>query len=223
MASTEAAPEYGLADMLCTVPSAVAEELVTRNLWVRAPTSTDRFALLEAEKLILHITDLWFVVIQTVGGIAPLSNVNDDFDVSHSEPALGNTILLSIPPEGPLTGLRLSEEVVHEAMHINLSKYEEAIPLVKSFALMFSPWRSTPREARGVLHGLYVFSCVAQFMSLLLEFGELSAIERTHVCRRLREIVSDLTKIDEAHLVSNLTTKGAALANALLCMGKARR
>ena len=208
--------------MLRSLPDNISEELELRGLFVRHPTEADKCSLFRAEKIILQVSDLWAVVTSTVAGIAPLSNVEDAFDVSHSEPWLENTILLSFPPRGPLTGLRLAEGVVHEAMHICLSKYEEFMPLVKSLDLMFSPWRSAPRETGGVLHGLYVFSCVGQFIQQLLAIGELSIIERKHACGRLREIDRDIAKINDEQLVGNLTTEGRALANALLNINKRR-
>ena len=214
---------FGLTDMLLALPSSIVEGLATRGLCVRDPTEADRLALLAAQELILHVPDLCRVVARAVAGISPLSNVDNAFDVSHSETSLGTTILLSIPLDVPLARLRLSEAVVHEAMHLNLSAFEEAIPLVESFELLFSPWRSIPRKAGGVLHGLYVFSCIARFMERLLALGQLSPTERTHARRRLEEIDADIANVDNKRLVANLTVEGVTLINDLLLINKARR
>ena len=187
---------------------------------MREPTEMDKLALMEAQRLIERVPDLWFVVGRVVGSIVPLGNVDDGFDVSHSEPALGEMVLLSIPRHTPLTGLRVAEGVVHEAMHLNLSSNERLMPLVESADLMFSPWRSTLREAGGVLHGLYVFCCIARFMQYLLVVGKLSTVEKLHACLRLKQISSDLAKVDLERLVASLTTEGNTFANELLSMSK---
>ncbi len=217
------APLTGLADALVALPRSLREALGTRGLRVRNPTEADRLALLAAQQLIQCVPDLWRVVAHTVGRISPLGDVDEAFDVSHSEPLLGDIILLSVPPAAPSARLRLSEEVVHEAMHLNLSALEKAVPLVRSSELLYSPWRSTLREAGGVLHGLYVFGCLARFMERLLASKELSAAERAHSRRRVEDIDADLSKVDHGRLVANLTTKGAALTNDLLAASQARR
>ena len=190
---------------------------------MRNPTEADRLALLAAQQLIQCVPDLWRVVAHAVGRISPLGNVDDAFDISHSEPLLGDIVLLSVPPDVPSARLRLSEEVVHEAMHLNLSALEEAVPLVRSSELLHSPWRSTLREPGGVLHGLYVFGCLARFMERLLTSEELSLAERTHACRRIEEIDADLAKVDHGRLVANLTTDGTTLTNDLFAASQARR
>ena len=84
-----------------------------------------------------------------------------DFDVSCSDPSLPNSIFVSCPPVTEKDRVeRLAENLVHEALHLQLSLVERLEPLVSDVSReepIFSPWRGEGRTVRGLLHAVYVF------------------------------------------------------------------
>lgn len=99
-------------------------------------------------------------------------------------------------------------------MHLHLTNYEEVRPLVREFsALMKSPWRAEPRSFQGVLHGLFVFTCLAVYFRPIAELPALEVAGRKYIARRLREIGTEISGLEVAVLVAGLTTRGGALAN----------
>ena len=84
-----------------------------------------------------------------------------EVDVSYSEPSYPFSIFVSCPPATEEDRVeRLAENVVHEALHLQLSLVERLEPLVGEISreeLVFSPWRGEGRTVRGLLHAVYVF------------------------------------------------------------------
>ena len=72
-------------------------------------------------------------------------------------------IFISIPTSSDVRNLRVAEAIVHEAMHLNLTNLERVTELVRYNQPQISPWRAELRPAAGLLHGIYVFSCVSLF------------------------------------------------------------
>jgi len=137
-------------------------------------------------------------------------------DISHSEPHWADRIFISIPERSDRVGaLRLAENVIHEAMHLHLTVYEHNRPLVRDLiGQIHSPWRQAPRPYGGVLHGLFVFTCLREYFARLSQDQELVAVR--HICRRLQEIGAEIAQIDIKHLSAGLTDAGQALAVHLL-------
>ncbi|MYC83367.1 MAG: hypothetical protein F4X19_14940 [Acidobacteria bacterium] len=83
------------------------------------------------------------------------------YDVSFSLPCLPNSVFLSIPqPSEHDTTSRLTEAIVHEVLHLQLSLVERICPLVRNDAeqeFAYSPWRDERRPLGGLIHGLFVF------------------------------------------------------------------
>ena len=84
-----------------------------------------------------------------------------ELDCSYSRPDLPFSVFLSVPDHGTRARIeRVTEALVHETMHLQLSLVERRIPLVelgRPETVAFSPWRGSERNIRGVLHALYVF------------------------------------------------------------------
>lgn len=83
------------------------------------------------------------------------------YDVSFSLPSLPNSIFISIPQpsEHEITS-RLTEAIVHEVLHLQLSLVERICPLIRNDAereFAYSPWRDEYRPLGGLIHGLFVF------------------------------------------------------------------
>ncbi len=151
----------------------------------------------------------------TVGQLARRIHLlvpNDDaYDVNFSEPELPFSVFVSIPRE-PLDHMRwrVAEALVHEAGHLQLSLVERIVPLiVSSRAQHYSPWRKAPRSVSGVLHGLYVFGVIAEWMAR-------SSAPPSLVRQRLADIAREVQQINDLPQASGLTHTGAALARSIL-------
>ena len=115
----------------------------------------------------------------TVAGVCRSAHVllasTKDYDVSYSDPFLPFSIFFSCPAEGePHRRERLAENILHEALHLQLSLIERIQPLVADEAKeqeVFSPWRQEERSIGGLLHAIYVF-------------GNLRCFWRQAACRR---------------------------------------
>lgn len=134
-----------------------------------------------------------------------------DYDINFSDPALPFSVFVSVPampPEG--FRWRLTEALLHEAGHLQLSLLERFVPLVREGSTTFyAPWRGKQRPLRGVLHGLYVFGLIAEWMAS-------SRAPAGTVRRRVAEIRDDASQLCEFPKAQGLTASGAALARTIL-------
>ena len=169
-----------------------------------------------AENLLKTVPNLHLVVRSCVHEIFLLHSPDDAIDVSHSEPRWPNRIFVSAPRQSPVQDFRVAEAIVHEAMHLNLSAFERLVPLVGDRRTVTSPWRSVPRPAAGVLHGIYVFCCISRFLAFLQARIPMRGSPRQHVVRRQVEIAAQLGSIDYGSLRASLTSDGASLLSGVL-------
>ncbi|WP_408891854.1 aKG-HExxH-type peptide beta-hydroxylase [Novacetimonas pomaceti] len=203
------------ADLLRRVtpaPPEIAEELAARGL-VSVESSPASTRLLGAAlSWIIRLQDLASLIYASVTDIHFLES-ETGYDVSHSEPRWRSTIFVSVPDRSDDIGaLRLAESVVHEAMHLHLTNREQETWFVKeSDGTMCSPWRAERRPFQGVLHGLYVFSCLSFFFKRLIVDEALVASSRVYLTQRLTEIEGEVQSIDFVTLASGLTERGVAL------------
>jgi HEXXH motif-containing protein len=144
------------------------------------------------------------------------------YDVSFSEPRVPFSIFFSVPENRIANdALRVAEAIVHEAMHIQLTLIEQIVPLIRSDRITsngkkyFSPWRRTHRPAHGILHGLYVFRIIVQFLASLSCTGSNTAMRR-HIQGRQKEIERQIAKTHSFEQSSELTLIGVQLVQALL-------
>ena len=140
-----------------------------------------------------------------------------DFDSSYSDPSLPFSIFVSCPPPTALNRVeRMAENIVHEALHLQLSLVETAEPLALKDQVekhLFSPWKNEPRTVHGILHGVYVFgnlrhfwNCAASSTQQNLAFAE----------RRIKEIDRELATVAQLSTNPALTATGQQLAKSLL-------
>ena len=107
----------------------------------------------------------------TVAGLCRSIHVflapDEEHDVSYSDPCLPFSIFLSCPRVGERNRPeRLAENILHEALHLQLSLVERVVSLVSDDAAerkAFSPWKQEDRNLRSLLHGLYVFCNLRDF------------------------------------------------------------
>lgn len=133
-------------------------------------------------------------------------------DTSFSEPRLPFSIFVSVPPSRiESDASRVAEAIVHEAMHLQLSLIERQVPLIeKSRIATFSPWRGEIRDASGLLHALYVFRVVFDWLGLTCVQLPLYARRRRH------EIEQQVRTVDWPCLRPALTSAGTRLVDRLL-------
>ena len=137
-----------------------------------------------------------------------------DYDVSYSDPSLPFSIFVSCPPltEGDRFQ-RLAENIIHEALHLQLSLVERVEPLVIHGAeheRVFSPWKKGKRTIRGLLHAVYVFNNLRFFWE---RGASNSANSSSFAENRIETIKEEMSSV--RHLVDSplLTAAGRRLAS----------
>ena len=137
-------------------------------------------------------------------------------DVSHSDPDVPFSIFVSVPPIKPAGRLRLAESLVHECMHLQLTLIEKVLPLVSNpHTRFFSPWQQKLRPASGLLHGLYVFAAVHEFLEAATCNSKVSNTERQFALSRRRSIERDIEAVHLLDWPNSLTTDGNLLVHRL--------
>lgn len=151
-----------------------------------------------------------------VRSIHPLLADGAGFDTSHSDPKLPFSIFVSVPVGECDAAVRLAESILHETMHLQLTLIEGWRPLVADpDATGRSPWMATDRPVQGLLHGLFVFRAIDQWLDLLADRHHDPSTAR-YADRRRCEIASEIAQVD--HLASSgaLTPRGMRFAADLI-------
>jgi HEXXH motif-containing protein len=194
----------------------VAEELTSRGFHFASHLDDFAPTLKSAAQLLAPAPSLERAVAGVVREII-LLDAPAGYDISHSEPRWPETIFVSASLERrQVAGLRALENIVHEAMHLQLTMLEQTAPLVADeTTLMASPWRAEPRHLQGVLHGAYVFRCISTFFGLRPLRDRLDEEGADYVVKRTQEIAEELNAVDFDQLTRGLTLEGRAVAEAL--------
>ena len=198
----------------------VREELTARNFVFRdnPRRSILREVMHEAARLLAASPRLEIAIQAAVGQII-LLRARPSFDVSHSEPRWPQAIFITVPSrQTQVSALRSAENIVHEAMHLQLTILEGVNPLIADgTSKMASPWRLEPRDYQGILHGVYVFRCIAEYFAELSFRGILDNEGANYITRRRAQIADELSQVDFERLALGLTCSGqhflAALTN----------
>lgn len=168
-------------------------------------------ALIAALDEIAVVPQLGEMVGHLVRRVHLLQPENPDYDINFSYPTLPFSVFVSVPAE-PSQGVRwrLAEALVHEAGHLQLSLLERVVPLVTECSTTFyAPWRREQRPLRGVLHGLYVFGLIAEWMRS-------SGAPADAVRKRIAEIRDDASQLCNFPEAKGLTADGVAVAHTIL-------
>ncbi|MCP5275396.1 MAG: hypothetical protein H6936_11245 [Burkholderiales bacterium] len=152
-----------------------------------------------------------------VRNIHLLKLVDDEYDVSYSLPNIPFSIFLSIPSQRiDNDSLRVAEAILHETMHLQLTLIEDIVPLVKqSSQKYFSPWKNEFRDPRGIIHALYVFRTIREFIKKLL-MTDLIQSNQKFLLKRKEEIENQLISLNDFGQSNALTEQGSLLASALV-------
>lgn len=130
------------------------------------------------------------------------------YDVSFTDPGLAFSIFVSVPTDNKNAELRLAESIIHEAMHLQLSALEKEITLVHDEkSKVYSPWKNMLRPISGIMHALYVFSCIKQWLEIIKDtpFGH------DYALTRIREIRKELDLLEYENCYGSLTDNGKVL------------
>ena len=140
-----------------------------------------------------------------------------NFDVSYSDPILPLSVFVSCPLPGERYRLeRLAENIVHEALHLQLSLVERVQPLVADDSNqkpVFSPWKDEVRTVRGLVHAVYVFGNLRHFWK---DVASKRSKSRSFARARIQTIDSEFARA--SHTVDNisLTDAGRLLATSFI-------
>lgn len=143
-------------------------------------------ALLEAFDLVRTVLPLYGTVAGVCRSLHLLTPSGQGFDTSYSDPLLPFSMFVSCPEDSESDRVeRLAENLVHEALHLQLTLVERNRPLVldtPSEESYFSPWKNAWRDVHGVIHAVYVFSNLRHFWSrVAAEESKSSAFARSRV------------------------------------------
>ena len=104
-------------------------------------------------------------------------------------------MFLSVPGYGTHARIeRVTEALVHETMHIQLSLLERRLPLVepdRPESVAFSPWRNSERNVQGVLHALHVFVTVRRLWQRAVQKAP-RGLDRRFAEERVRAICDEV-------------------------------
>jgi HEXXH motif-containing protein len=174
--------------------------------------------LAEAVDTLRSVPTLFETVAALVRSVHVIDAGDDNYDVSFSDPSIPFSIFVSVPAGSVHAGaLRVAESVVHEAMHLQLTLVERLTPLVgESRGKYYSPWRGEYREARGVLHALFVFRVIDTFLMKLQEGRSPNEDYADYVHGRRRQITEQVAEIRCFQECPELTPLGTDFVGHLL-------
>lgn len=197
-------------------PSLVIETLPDVFLDRFAPqsiTASDAAGAVAEAIAMLAVGGAGETVTLLVRSVHAIASLGPGYDCSHSEPTIPFSVFVSIPIGERDGMLRLAESLLHEAMHLQLTLIEGYVPMVVSEeGLAFSPWQGVPRPARGLLHGLYVFTAIAQWLVRLAAESARDEGVRGYVNRRLVEIGEEVAMVADLPRSPALSPFGQAFA-----------
>lgn len=172
----------------------------------------------EALRRISMVAELGRSIGQFLAALHVLKPPGPDYDISYSDPSVPFSIFVSLdthPQEH--SSLRLAEAIVHECMHLQLTLIEDLEPLVRAEHESYhSPWRGTHRPVRGILHGLYVFRVIHDFLDAFPRHQIYCTGDRKHIEMRLSSIRDEISSIAGFEHSTDLTRSGRQLATHLL-------
>jgi HEXXH motif-containing protein len=171
--------------------------------------------LRDAVEVLIKVPTLAMTIAYLVKSLHIIRSANDDCDVSFSEPHIPFSIFISVPSRRvPHDALRVAEGIVHEAMHLQLTLVERIVKLVNpSREQYYSPWRGEFRTAQGILHGLYVFRVVYEFLG---NVWSLQDTEASYISKRRDQIAKQIAGLHSFQDCSDLTREGRSIVQKLL-------
>ena len=198
-----------------------------RSMGLRFATAAEaeglrfRELMVKAIALIREVDPFSGTVVTLCRSVHPLVAPHADTDVSYSDPALPFSVFVSAPPPAqPDAVERLAENLVHEALHLQLSLVERILPMVVSnpggeSEQVFSPWAGEGRTVRGLLHGVYVFGNLRCFWERVAEQVPAAS---GFSGDRIAVIEGQMIEASHLRLCAELTPAGRRLATVFLAI-----
>lgn len=177
------------------------------------------YCLRDAFETIRLIPSLFVTVRCLVKCIHLIKLEDDEYDVSFSEPHVPFSIFVSVCKENThINALRVAEAIVHEAMHLQLTLIENVIPLiVQEKELVYSPWREEYRPSQGVLHAIYVFKIISDFMKKISTTSQNYEVSwRNYLNSRISQIQEQFSGLEFVENRFDLTPNGIIFAEKIL-------
>jgi HEXXH motif-containing protein len=147
-----------------------------------------------------------------------------DYDVSFSDPEIPFSIFISVPVQNDRSSLlRVAENIVHEAMHLQLSLFERCCPLIDTASTwtLHSPWKHERRPAQGILHGLYVFHVLHWMWQQTAQYTQNDS-DHSFALRRICDIEGEINAVRAIKDSPALTPAGDLLLDRLFdCQAQA--
>ena len=170
----------------------------------------------EAISFLNFVPTIWPTVSTLVRSLHVIEPVEDEVDVSFSDPTVPFSIFVSVPRMwSEVAALRVAEAILHETMHLQLTLVERVVPLVvPQQAMYYSPWRDEQRDSEGILQALYVFGVIRSFLRLMPV--RWPSPVHDHVANRLAQIDCQIEQGRYFLECDELTPDGAALVARLL-------
>jgi hypothetical protein len=177
----------------------------------------DEIALVdEAIEQLLPAPGLIDAVDALVRSIHKLDSEGPGYDVSYSDPELPFSIFLTLPVGETDAALRVAEALLHETMHLQLTLMERLRPLVADpAATTHSPWQGKARPLQGLIHGLFVFRAIDEWLATL-QTADPALDDHPYADRRRLEIADEIASIENFTASSALTPRGQRFARMLL-------
>jgi HEXXH motif-containing protein len=172
----------------------------------------------EALAILSLVPTLQLSVATLVKALHIIKPENEDYDISFSEPHIPFSIFVSVPERrAQADALRVAEAIIHEAMHLQLTLIERFLPLVKFRTIKhYSPWRRELRNAQGVLHGLYVFCVIEEFLNILQSLHLHGSDMVGYIDGRLSEIHDQVDGIQPFQDCEDLAETGTTFTRRLM-------
>lgn len=167
--------------------------------------------------LISRVDPILGTVSELCRSIHVLKSSESGFDSSYSDPTLPFSIFVSCPLAPEKSRIeRLTESIVHEALHLQLSLVERLEPLINRNCeanVAYSPWKEEWRSLHGLLHSIYVFGNLRFFWrSIATQHPSNSSFAKARVNR----ISDELASLGDLASNAALTPMGRKLAMSLL-------
>ena len=177
-----------------------------------SPTTEDIKLFEDAFAKIKFGPGLFESILALVRSIHLLEASGHGYDTSYSDPKLPCSIFVSMPTDERHAELRLAESIVHEAMHLQLTMLENEMSLVDDiYSTGYSPWQGADRPDSGLLHGLYVFCVIYQWLEKVRN-GVVSRVDiDEYITRRQIEIAKEIAMVTQLQNSPALTEFGRKL------------
>jgi HEXXH motif-containing protein len=102
-------------------------------------------------------------------------------------------------------------------MHLQLTLIEQIVPLILfNNRQYFSPWRGEYRPTQGILHALYVFRVIDEFLKGLLVLSSYHSDEEHKIHMRRNEIAKEICRINSFQYCPDLTPLGSTFVQHLI-------